>query len=151
MGVRKLDHVGVVVDDLEAATAFFVDLGLEREEPGVVEGEWVDKIIGLHGVRAELVFVRAPGGNGAIELVKFHSPPDDGGADSSAPNRLGIRHLSFLVDDLDTLIERSRSRGLDTVGEVHEYGNIFRLCYLRGPEGIIVELAERIDSNATAR
>jgi catechol 2,3-dioxygenase-like lactoylglutathione lyase family enzyme len=147
MGVRSLDHVGVVVDDLEAAIAFFVDLGLEREEAGTVEGQWVDRIVGLDGVRAEVVLVRTPDGNGKLELIKYHSPSDDDGAHPSAANRLGIRHVSFVVDDLDTVIEGLRSKGLNTVGEVQDYEETFRLCYVRGPEGIIVELAEQIGSN----
>jgi catechol 2,3-dioxygenase-like lactoylglutathione lyase family enzyme len=150
MGVRSLHHVGVVVDDLEAAVAFFVDLGLEREGAGTVEGEWVDKVVGLDGVRAEVVFVRTPDGNGRLELSKFHSPRDDAGAHPSAANRLGIRHVSFVVDDLDTMIDGLRSNGLDTVGEVQDYEETFRVCYVRGPEGIIVELGQRIGSNATA-
>jgi catechol 2,3-dioxygenase-like lactoylglutathione lyase family enzyme len=150
MGVRSLDHVGVVVDDLEAAIAFFVDLGLEREGAGTVEGEWVDKVVGLDGVRAEVVFVRTPDGNGKLELIKYHSPSDDDGAHPSAANRRGIRHASFVVDDLDTVLDGLRSKGLNTVGEVQDYEETFRLCYVRGPEGIIVELAEQIGSNATA-
>lgn len=142
--------MGVVVDDLEAATAFFVDLGFERGEVGTVEGEWVDKVIGLEGVRAEVVWVRTPDGSGVIELSKFHSPTDDAGADPSAANRLGIRHLSFVVDDLDTVVDGLRGTGLDMVGEVQDYEETFRLCYVRGPAGIIVELAERIGSEATA-
>jgi catechol 2,3-dioxygenase-like lactoylglutathione lyase family enzyme len=150
MGVRSLDHVGVVVDDLEAATAFFVDLGLERVGAGTVEGEWVDRVVGLEGVRAEMVFVRTPDGNGRLELSKFHSPSDDEGAPPAAANRLGIRHVSFVVDDLETMVEGLRGKGLNTVGEVQDYEDTFRLCYVRGPEGIIVELAQRIGSNATA-
>jgi catechol 2,3-dioxygenase-like lactoylglutathione lyase family enzyme len=123
MGVRSLDHVGVVVDDLEAAIAFFVDLGLAREGAGTVEGEWVDKVVGLDGVRAEVVFVRTPDGSGKLELIKYHSPSDDGGAHPSAANRLGIRHVSFVVDDLDTVIDGLRSKGLNTVGEVQDYGS----------------------------
>jgi catechol 2,3-dioxygenase-like lactoylglutathione lyase family enzyme len=150
MGVRSLDHVGVVVDDLEAAVAFFVDLGLERGGAGTVEGDWVDKVVGLEGVRAEMVFVRTPDGNGQLEITKFHSPSDDDAAAPSAANRRGIRHVSFLVDDLDTALDGVRSKGLNTVGEVQDYEETFRLCYVRGPEGIIVELAERIGSSATA-
>jgi catechol 2,3-dioxygenase-like lactoylglutathione lyase family enzyme len=144
MGVRSLDHVGVVVDDLEAAVAFFVDLGLERGGTGTVEGEWVDRVVGLEGVRSELVFMEAPDGNTRLELVKFHAPSDDGGAPPEAANRPGIRHLAFTVDDLETVLDRLRSKGLDMVGEVQDYEDIFRLCYVRGPEGIIVELAQRI-------
>jgi catechol 2,3-dioxygenase-like lactoylglutathione lyase family enzyme len=144
MGVRSLDHVGVVVDDLEAAVAFFVDLGLERGGTGTVEGEWVDRVVGLEGVRSELAFMETPDGNSRLELVKFHAPSDHGGAPPEAANRPGIRHLAFTVDDLETVLDRLRSKGLDMVGEVQDYEDIFRLCYVRGPEGIIVELAQRI-------
>jgi len=145
MGVRSLDHVGVVVDDLDAAVEFFVDLGLERGGTGTVEGEWVDRIVGLEGVRSELVFMKTPDGDTSLELVKFHAPSHDSGALPEASNRPGLRHLSFLVDDLAAVLDRLRSKkGLDMVGEVQDYEDIFRLCYVRGPEGIIVELAQRI-------
>jgi catechol 2,3-dioxygenase-like lactoylglutathione lyase family enzyme len=144
MGVRSLDHVGVVVDDLEAAVAFFVDLGLERGGTGTVEGEWIDRVVGLEGVRSELVFMETPDGNTRLELVKFHAPSDDRSASPEAANRPGIRHLAFRVDDLEAVLDRLRSKGLDMVGEVQDYEDIFRLCYVRGPEGIIVELAQRI-------
>jgi catechol 2,3-dioxygenase-like lactoylglutathione lyase family enzyme len=144
MGVRSLDHVGVIVDDLEAAVGFFVDLGLEREGAGTVEGEWVDRVVGLKGVRSELVFMRTPDASARLELVKFHSPSHDGGAPPPPANRPGIRHLAFTVDDLATVLDRLRSKGLDMVGEVQDYEDIFRLCYVRGPQGIIVELAQRL-------
>jgi catechol 2,3-dioxygenase-like lactoylglutathione lyase family enzyme len=144
MGVRSLDHVGVVVDDLEAAVAFFVDLGLERGGLGTAEGEWVDRIVGLDGVRTEVVFVRTPDGDGRLELIKFHSPSDEDGARPLPANRLGIRHIAFVVDDLNAMVDRVRSRGLNLVGEVRDYKDIFRLCYVRGPDGIIVELAEKL-------
>ena len=144
MGVRSLDHVGIVVYDLEAAVAFFVDLGLERGGTGTVEGEWVDRVVALEGVRSELVFMETPDRNSRLELVKFHAPSDDRGAPPEAANRPGIRHLAFTVDDLEAVLDRLRSKGLDMVGEVQDYEDIFRLCYVRGPEGIIVELAQRI-------
>jgi catechol 2,3-dioxygenase-like lactoylglutathione lyase family enzyme len=144
MGVRSLDHVGVIVDDLEAAVGFFADIGLERGGTGTVEGDWVDRVVGLEGVRSELVFMRAPDGDTSLELVKFHSPSDDRDTPPEAANRRGIRHLAFRVDDLEAVLDRLRSKGLDMVGEVQDYEDIFRLCYVRGPEGIIVELAQRI-------
>jgi catechol 2,3-dioxygenase-like lactoylglutathione lyase family enzyme len=145
MGVRSLDHVGVVVDDLEAAVGFFLALGLERGGTGTAEGEWVDRIVALEGVRSELVFMRTPDGDTSLELVKFHSPPHDGGAPPEPSNRPGIRHLAFTVDDLAAVLDGLRSIGaLDMVGEVQDYEDIFRLCYVRGPAGIIVELAQRL-------
>ena len=142
----RFDHVGVVVDDLDTVASFFVALGFEREGAMRVEGEVVDKINGLDGVRAELVMVRTPDGSGKLELVKYHAPTDDNGAHPWPANRLGFRHICIEINDLNTIVDGLRSQGLDTVGEVRDYGNVYRLCYVRGPEGLIVELAERIAS-----
>jgi catechol 2,3-dioxygenase-like lactoylglutathione lyase family enzyme len=148
--VQGLEHVGVVVDDLEAAAQFFVNLGLSREaEASSIQGEWVDNVTGLKGARSDVVFVRTVDGSGTLELVKFHAPADEQGPQPLAANRLGIRHIAFRVDDLDGLLDTLRSRGIDTVGGVEDYGPFFRLCYVRGPEGIIVELAERTGSAET--
>ena len=144
MGVKNFEHIGIVVDDLDAATEFFLDLGLERQGSGSVEGEWVDRVVGLDGVQSEIVFVVTPDGAGKIELSKFHSPADEDGADPAPANRLGLRHITFSVGDLDAMVAKLRDKGFYTVGEVEEYEGIFRLCYIRGPEGLIVELAERI-------
>jgi catechol 2,3-dioxygenase-like lactoylglutathione lyase family enzyme len=139
-----MDHVGIVVEDLAAAIGFFAELGLELEGEGAVEGEWVGRVVGLEGVQADLAMFRVPGGQRCLELVRFHSPPSvEGNADAPA-NARGVRHLSFVVDDIDGLVERLRSRGAEPVGEIERYEDIYRLCYLRGPEGIIVELTERI-------
>jgi catechol 2,3-dioxygenase-like lactoylglutathione lyase family enzyme len=142
--VRRLEHVGVVVEDLEAATAFFLDLGLEREGATTVEGAWVDNIIGLKDARADIVMVQTPDGSGKLELCRFHRPADGRGPEAAAANRLGIRHILFAVDGLDEILDTLRSKGFGLVGQVQEYEGIFRLCYVRGPEGIIVELAEEI-------
>jgi catechol 2,3-dioxygenase-like lactoylglutathione lyase family enzyme len=142
----RFDHVGVVFEDLDAAVAFFVGLGFEREGGTTVEGEVVDKINGLDGVRAELVMVRTPDGTGKLELIKYHAPADGTGAQALPANRLGFRHLAIEVRDLSTIVGRLRDEGFDTVGEVRDYANVYRLCYVRGPEGLIVELAERIVS-----
>jgi catechol 2,3-dioxygenase-like lactoylglutathione lyase family enzyme len=107
-------------------------------------GEVVDRINGLEGVRAELVFVRTPDGSGRLELVKYHAPADDQGAHPAPVNRLGFRHITLEVDDLDTIVARLRDQGFDTVGEVRDYEDSYRLCYVRGPEGLIVELAEQL-------
>src|SRR5262245_41819018 len=120
MGMLRFDHVGVVVDDLNAATAFFLALGFEREGEGVVEGESVDKINGLDGVRAELVMVRTPDGSGKLELVKYHTPADDGGVHPSPANRLGFRHIAIEVNHLDTIVDGLRDKGFETVGEVRD-------------------------------
>lgn len=148
--VQGLEHVGVIVDDLEAAAQFFVDLGLRREaEAASIEGEWVDSVMGLKGARCDVVFVRTADGNGTLELGKFHAPADEQGPQHLAANRLGIRHIAFRVEDLDGLLDTLRAKGIDTVGGVADYGPFFRICYVRGPEGIIVELAERTGSAET--
>jgi catechol 2,3-dioxygenase-like lactoylglutathione lyase family enzyme len=145
MAVRRFEHVGIVVEDLAAATEFFLELGLERRGEAEVDGAWVDRIVGLEGVRAGLVMLQAPEGQGQIELVKFQAPPRQKGGDPGAPaNALGIRHLSFLVEDIDGVIAGLESHGGELVGEVERYRDIYRLCYMRGPEGIIVELAEEL-------
>jgi catechol 2,3-dioxygenase-like lactoylglutathione lyase family enzyme len=139
-----MDHVGVVVDDLAAATAFFVDLGLELQGEGSVEGRWVDRIVGLEGVRTEFAFVQTPDGHGRLELITFHAPAGKGGDPHAPANTPGIRHLTFAVDDIDAAVTRVRARGGELIGEVVRYENSYLLCYVRGPEGIIVELAQRI-------
>jgi len=148
--VRRLEHVGVVVDDLEAATEFFLDLGLEREGSTSVQGEWVDNIIGLRDARVDVLIVQTPDGSGKLELAKFHTPTDDRGPEAAAANRLGIRHILFAVDGLDEILDTLKGKGFGLVGKVQDYEGIYRLCYVRGPEGIIVELAEEIGS-ASAR
>lgn len=145
MTIQRMDHVGIVVDDLAAATAFFVEgLGFKPQGDGRVEGGWVDRIVGLEGVRAELAMVETPDGHGRLELVKFHAPSGRGGDRHAPANTPGIRHLAFAVDDIDAVVARLRARGAELVGEVERYEDSYRLCYVRGPEGIIVELAEQI-------
>lgn len=142
--VRRLDHVGVVVDDLAAARAFFGDLGLRAEGEFRVGGDWVDRVVGLRGVDVDGVMMQTPDGHGKLELVKFRAPADDEDPRPSPANRPGIRHLAFLVDDLDAVLERLGNQGFGTVGDVADYKDVFRLCYVSGPEGIIVELAEQL-------
>jgi catechol 2,3-dioxygenase-like lactoylglutathione lyase family enzyme len=142
--VRRMEHVGVVVDDLAAATEFFVALGLVQKGVGSVEGRWVDRIVGLEGVEVDFAFVQAPDGSGQLELIEFHSPSHHGDNGHEPANTPGIRHLSFVVEDIDAVVARVRAFGAELVGEVVRYENIYRLCYLRGPAGIIVELAEDI-------
>ena len=144
MTIQRMDHVGIVVDDLGSATAFFVELGLKLQGESTVEGGWVDRVVGLEGVQADIAMMETPDGHARLELVKFHSPAGAGG-DSHAPaNTPGIRHLTFAVDDIDAALAGVRAQGGELVGEVEDYEDIYRLCYIRGPEGIIVELAERI-------
>jgi len=139
-----MDHVGVVVDDLAAATEFFVELGLVLAGEERVEGRSVDRIVGLEGVRADIVGLQTPDGSTWLELTRFRSPSsqDD---DADAPvNARGIRHIAFAVDDIDAVVAGLRARGAELVGEVERYEDSYRLCYVRGPEGIIVELAQQI-------
>jgi catechol 2,3-dioxygenase-like lactoylglutathione lyase family enzyme len=144
MTIQRMDHVGIVVDDLAAATAFFVELGLKPQGEARVEGRWVDRVVGLEGVRAEIAMLETPDGHGRVELSKFHAPSGPRGDGHAPANTPGIRHLTFAVDDLDAVIAGLRSRGAELVGEVERYENSYRLCYVRGPEGIIVELAQQI-------
>jgi catechol 2,3-dioxygenase-like lactoylglutathione lyase family enzyme len=144
MTIQRMDHVGVVVDDLEAATEFFVELGLQVQGEAAVEGSWVDRIIGLNGVRSDVVGMKTPDGNTWLELSKFHSPPSKDDDRPSAPNTRGLRHIAFVVDDIDAVVARLQSNGTELIGSVERYTNNYRLCYVRGPEGIIVELAEQI-------
>ena len=144
MTIQRMEHVGIVVDDLAAATAFFVELGLKVQVEGPVEGGWVDRVVGLEGVRAEIVMMETPDGHGRLELTKFHAPPARGGDRHAPANTPGIRHVSFAVDDIDAAVAGLRARGAELVGEVERYEDSYRLCYVRGPEGIIVELAEQI-------
>jgi catechol 2,3-dioxygenase-like lactoylglutathione lyase family enzyme len=144
MTVQRMNHVGVNVDDLAAATAFFVALGLKVHGEGTVEGGWVDRVVGLEGVRAELAMVEAPHGGAALELVKFHVPSSPDGDRQAPANAPGLRHVAFEVDDIDAALGSARAHGAELVGEVERYADRYRLCYVRGPEGIIVELAERL-------
>jgi len=144
MTVERMDHVGVVVDDLEAAVGFFVELGLERLGGGSVEGEWVDRIVGLEGVRTDFAFVQTPDGNGRLELIRFHAPAGQGDERDAPANTFGLRHLTFAVDDIDDSVARLQAHGAELIGEVVRYEDMYRLCYLRGPAGIIVELTEQI-------
>src|SRR6266540_585637 len=144
MTIQRMEHVGIVVDDLAAATAFFVELGLELQGEMPVEGDWVDRVVGLEGIRVDIAMMATPDGHGRLELVKFHAPSGPGGDRHAPANTPGIRHLAFAVDDIDAAVAAVRARGGELVGEVENYEDIYRLCYVRGPEGIIVELAERI-------
>ncbi|HEY1359451.1 MAG TPA: VOC family protein [Thermoleophilaceae bacterium] len=140
-----MDNVLIVVDDLEAAKAFFAELGMELEGEAVNEGPWVGRIIGLEDVRCDLAMMRTPDGHGRLELAKFHSPPAVRAEPESAPaNTLGIRRIMFAVDDIDDVVARLRGHGAELVGEIAQYEDVYRLCFLRGPEGIIIGLAERL-------
>ena len=144
MTVHRFDHTGVVVEDLAAAIAFFLELGLELEGEASVEGEWVDQLLGLEGVRADLAFVRTPDGHGRVELSTFHSPKATGAAPREPVNTPGIPRLTFSVDSVDDTLGRLRAHGAELVGAVAQYEDIYRYCYVRGPDGIVIGLVEDI-------
>jgi catechol 2,3-dioxygenase-like lactoylglutathione lyase family enzyme len=145
MTIQRMDNVLIVVEDLEAAKAFFVELGMELEGERLLEGPWVDGVVGLNDVRADIAMMRTPDGHCGVELTKFHTPPAVKAEPESAPaNALGIRRIMFSVEDIDDVVARLRSHGAELVGEMSQYEDIYRLCFLRGPEGIIIGLAEQL-------
>jgi catechol 2,3-dioxygenase-like lactoylglutathione lyase family enzyme len=145
MAIQRMDHVSVVVDDLEAAKAFFVELGMELEGEAPIEGPSVDRLNGLDGIRVDIAMMRTPDGAGRLELTKFHSPkavsPEP---ENALGNTLGLRSVMFAVDDIDATVAGLRAHGAELVGEVAQYQDSHRLCYVRGPAGIIVALAEQL-------
>src|SRR3954452_25337902 len=145
MTIQRMDNVLIVVDDLEAAVAFFAELGMELEGEATVEGEWAGRVVGLNDVRADIAMMRTPDGHGRVELSKFHAPQAVRAEPEPAPaNTLGIRRIMFAVDDVDDVVARLRGHGAELVGEIAQYEDIYRLCFVRGPEGIIIGLAEQL-------
>ena len=145
MTIQRMDHVSVVVDDLEAAIAFFVELGMELEGQAPIEGRSVDRVNALDGVRVDIAMMRTPDGHGRLELTKFHTPTAVSAEPENAPpNTLGLRSVMFAVDDVDATVASLRAHGAELVGEVAQYEDSYRLCYVRGPAGIIVALAEQL-------
>ena len=145
MTLQRMDNVLIVVEDLEAAKAFFAELGMELEGETTVEGPWADRVVGLDGVRADIAMMRTPDGRGRVELSQFHTPPAVRAEPEDAPaNALGIRRIMFAVDDIDDVVARLRSHGAELVGEIAQYEDIYRLCFVRGPEGIIIGLSEEL-------
>jgi catechol 2,3-dioxygenase-like lactoylglutathione lyase family enzyme len=145
MTIKRLDHISVVVDDLAPAIAFFTALGMTVEGKALVEGPWVDRVNGIEGVRVEIVMMRTPDGHGRLELTKFHNPELVEIEPAIAPpNALGLRSVMFAVESLDDTVARLRAHGAELIGEVAQYEDKYRLCYLRGPAGIIVALAEEL-------
>jgi catechol 2,3-dioxygenase-like lactoylglutathione lyase family enzyme len=144
MTIQRMDHVGVVVDDLEAALSFFLELGLELEGEAAVEGGWVDRVCGLDDVRVDIAMVRTPDGHGRLELTKFHTPPATTSEPNAPANTLGLRQIMFAVEDIEEVLARLHAHGAELVGEVAQYEDSYRLCYVRGPDGIIVALAEEL-------
>lgn len=139
-----MEHVGIVVDDLAAAVEFFLALGLELEGETSVEGEVVDRMTGLEGVRSELAFLQTPDGHGKVEVVQYLAPGREDDPPPPRPDTPGLNHLLFAVDDVEATLARLRDHGAEPVGEVIDYGTSYRLVYVRGPGGMIVELAEKL-------
>jgi catechol 2,3-dioxygenase-like lactoylglutathione lyase family enzyme len=144
MAIHRMDHVGVVVADLAAAVAFFVELGLELEGEATVGGQWADDLLGLDGVRADIAVVRTPDGHGRIELSTFHSPVTTSTAPNAPVNTPGIPRLTFAVDEVQDVLDRLRAHGAELVGTVAQYEDSYRYCYVRGPEGMIIGLVEEL-------
>jgi catechol 2,3-dioxygenase-like lactoylglutathione lyase family enzyme len=145
MAIQRMDHVSVVVEDLAAAIAFFTELGLELEGETPVEGRWVDRVNGLDDVRVDIAMMRTPDGHSKLELTRFRTPElVSAHPDPAPPNTLGLRSVMFAVDDIDDAVARLRGHGGELVGEIAQYENLYRLCYLRGPAGVIVALAEQL-------
>ena len=145
MTIQRMDNVGVVVDDLAAVIAFFLELGLELEGEAPVEGPSVDRLVGLDGVKCDLAVVRTPDGHGRLELMKFHTPAATTAEPNAPVNTLGIRRIMFAVEDIEEVVARLRAHGAELMGELARYEDSYRLCYIRGPEGIIVALAEKLN------
>src|SRR5215211_1448761 len=145
MTIKRLDHLSVVVDDLQAAIAYFSEIGLEPEGEAAVEGEWVDRVNGLEGVRVDIVMMRTPDGHGRLELTKFRNPKLVAVEPAVAPpNAPGLRSVMFTVESVDDTVARLRAKGAELIGEVAQYEDKYKLCYMRGPAGIIVALAEEL-------
>jgi len=145
MAIKRMDHVSVVVDDIEAAMAFFVELGMELEGQATIEGPSVDRLNALDGVRVDIAMMRIPDGHGRLELTRFHTPAAVSAEPANAlGNTLGLRSIMFAVDDLDAAVAGLRAHGAELVGEMVQYQDSYRLCYVRGPAGIIVALAEQL-------
>jgi len=145
MAIQRMDNVGIVVGDLDAAVAFFTELGMELEGKAQVEGLWADRTVGLDGVRSDIAMMRTPDGHSRLELSRYHTPAASRAEpENPPPNTLGLHRVMFAVDDIDDTVGRLRPHGAELLGEVAQYESIFRLCYLRGPAGIIIALAEQI-------
>jgi catechol 2,3-dioxygenase-like lactoylglutathione lyase family enzyme len=144
MKVQKIDHVGIVVDDLAAAKAFFLELGLEAQGGGNLQDKAVGQIVGLDDVNVEFMYMSVPGGQGSLELIKFHAPLEERDTEKPFSNTLGIRHIAFVVEEIEAVVAKLEKRGAKLVGSVQHLGG-YKLCYIRGPEEIILELAEPIN------
>ncbi len=144
MKICRMDHVGIVVDNLSAVQDFFLDLGLTAMEEGNVEGIWVKKITGLRDMGLTYTMLRTPDGEKNLELIKFHGPSDETDAQHNSAKSMGIRHICFSVENIEAVVARVEKKGAELLGEIVDFDNVFKVCYLRGPEGIILELTEQL-------
>lgn len=145
MTVKRIDNVGIVFEDLDAAIAFFVELGLELEGRARVEGRWAERVVGIDGMKAEIAMLRTPDGHGRLELSRFLEPAAISAEPKLAPpNTLGMERIMFAVEDIDDVVARLEARGATLVGDVVRYEDSYKLCYMRGPEGVIIALAEEL-------
>ena len=151
MTLKRLDNVTIVVENLEAAIAFFLELGMELEGRTTVEGPSVDRVVGLDGVRSDIAMLRPPDGHGGVELSKFHTPPATATEPNAPVNTLGIGRIMFAVDDLEAVLARLQAHGAELVGEVVQYEDSYKLCYIRGPEGVLIALAEDLNEKGMRR
>ncbi|GES42023.1 glyoxalase [Rhizobium dioscoreae] len=144
MAVKRMDNVGIVVENLAGAIDFFRELGLELEGQATIEGEWAGRITGLGDQRVEIAMMRTPDGHSRLELSRFLAPAVVADHRNAPVNALGYLRVMFAVDDIDDTLERLRARGTQLVGEVVQYGDAYRLCYIRGPEGLLIGLAQEL-------
>jgi catechol 2,3-dioxygenase-like lactoylglutathione lyase family enzyme len=144
MTLQRMDNVGIVVESLDAAVSFFAELGLELEGRATVEGDWADRVTGLRGMRVEIAMMRTPDGHSRLEISRFLTPPPVADHRNAPVNALGYLRIMFAVEDIDETLARLRSHGAELVGELAQYEDAYRLCYVRGPEGILIGLAEQI-------
>ena len=148
MTVKRMDNVGVVVEDLDAAIGFYTELGLELEGRATVEGNWADGVTGLRGMRVEIAMMRTPDGHNRLEISRFLAPPVAADHRNAPVNALGYLRVMFTVEDIDETLARLRRRGAALVGEVVQYADMYRLCYVHGPEGILIGLAQQLEQRA---
>lgn len=151
MTVKRMDNMGIVVADLDAAVRFFTELGLELEGRAPIEGRWAEGVTGLRGMRVEVAMMRTPDGHGRLELSRFLAPPIVADHRTAPVNSLGYLRVMFTVDDLDDTLARLGKLGTKVVDEVVQYENVYRLCYIRGPEGILIGLAEQLGDDAARK
>lgn len=145
MKIQRIDHVGVIVRDLVTAKAFFLDFGLEVLGEGELADAWIDRVVGLDGVKVAFVMLGTPDGQTNVELITFYSPSDDRAIQQPSANTLGIRHIAFVVENIDGVVARLKKNGAEPFSEIQQFEDSYKLCYVRGPEGMIIELAEQIN------